>query len=71
MSQKDKFVVFGTESGKGKGVKEETWKIVNGNNNKNTVKNFVKDNRELIAFVAAMAAAQTLYNVARNRIKSR
>ena len=50
---------------------EQVIKDIQKRNRKNTVKKFVKDNRGLIAGVAAMAAAQTLFNVAKNRIKSR
>ena len=60
MSQNDKVIVLETESGR-----EETWKIVNGNQKRN-LKEFVKNKRGLIAGVAAMAIAQTLINVAKN-----
>ena len=62
MSQEDKVMVLETESGR-----EETLKVVNGMKKRN-LKEFVKNNRGMIAGFAAMCAAQALYNVTKNHI---
>ena len=64
MSQNDKVIVLETENGR-----EETWRVINGMQKRN-LNEFVKNNRGLIAGIAAMAIAQTLIIVAKNH-KSR